>query len=835
LQPGRTAIAYAVVGGLLVAAANLLLPALGFDDGSRADMVRGWSFVALSSVLIWLLLDHKRARLDALYERAEIQRALAGQSNDLLMLEDDTGLIVGVNHRAEETYGLQVGARKRFRDLRAPESRDVAELARARLGESGVVYIRTEHVAADGRRFPAEESSRVVEIGGRRYVHTSVRDLTSVVRERDLLSLFYELPFVGMAVIAADGEQIVSVNDEFCRMLGYSRTTFVAHRWPELFHPEFVAAAMALQRQLGAGEIDRVLTETRQVRHDGAFADIRLDMRCSRTSDGRADLFLAMARDVTLRNRTFLELQQAHRHLRSIIDASESFIWLCDRDSRCLLMNDRLARALGGRPRDFVGRRREDFLPAGQAAEHYRNDLQVFQSGEPLTVEETLTHAGEERRSLSVKFPVRDAHGHVYAIGGIATDVTMLRQAEAIVAESERKYRLLFESNPNPMWVYDHSTLRILAVNNAAVVKYGYSRHEFLGMTIMDLRQPEDVERLRATLDRIGDGYDESGPWRHRLKNGSEIYVYIISHVIDFEGRKARIVLPIDITRRLEAEDAARESAEKLRQLNQELERRVAVRTAELERAKDRAEAADRVKSVFLASMSHELRTPLNSIIGFSDVLLSEVDGSLNAAQSRQVAIVRDAGRHLLALISDVLDISRIEANALTLRIESIDLCRIIRDEAELHARFARERGLEFGLHGCDQALHIRADARRTRQVVANLLSNAVKFTDRGSVKLCVEVEGDNARVTVEDTGIGIDRADIGGIFEPFRRVEAPGAVLRDGAGLGLSIVLRLLEAMGGHLGVESEPGSGSRFWFTLPLARAREVPQRPRDRVEAG
>jgi PAS domain S-box-containing protein len=830
LNTRRTVVAYAAAGVLVVGLVNLLLAALGLDDGSPADLVRGLSFIALTSLLLWLLLNRKRRRLEALRKRAEIQQALAGQSNDVLMLEDDTGLIVTVNRRAAETYGRSAAALlgSKTRDLRSPEARAAADAARSRLQVDGVAYFTTEHVTADGRRFPVEESSRIVEIDGRRYVHTSVRDLTDVVRERDLLRLFYDLPFVGMTVIAADGLQITSVNDEFCRMLGYTRAEFLGRKWPEFFDQQFVETTMGLQRQLGSGEIDRVLTETRQQRKDGAIVDVRLDMRCSRRADGRPDLFLAMARDVTLRNRTFLELQQAHRHLRSIIDASDSFIWLCDTESRCLLINERLAGVLGGRPRDFVGRLRQEFLPAQDAADHVLNDRKVLDSGEPLTVEERLHHGNDERLVLSVKFPVRDSQGRIYAIGGIATDITALREAESIVAESERKYRLLFESNPNPMWVYEHATLRILAVNNAAVVKYGYSRDEFLTLSITDLRLPEDLPPLREALARIGEGYDESGPWRHRRKDGSSILVYIISHVINFEGRKARIVLPIDITQRLEAETAARESAEKLKQLNLELERRVAVRTTELVRAKDRAEAADRVKSVFLASMSHELRTPLNSIIGFSEVLLSQADGPLSEPQQRQLAIVQDAGRHLLSLISDVLDISRIEAGALSLRVENVDLCAIVRDEAELHSHAAQTRGLAFAMHGCTGEVWVRADARRTRQVVGNLLSNAVKFTDAGSITLLLEVEGETARVTVEDTGIGIERTHLGEIFEPFRRVEAAGAQLRDGTGLGLSIVLRLLEAMGGHLGVESEPGRGSRFWFTLPLAHSRvTVPAR--------
>jgi PAS domain S-box-containing protein len=829
-SPRRTVILYAAAGVLIVAMVNLLLTAFGLDDGSAVDFARGLSFVALTSLLLWLLLARKRRRLDALQEHADIQQALAGQSNDVLMLEDDTGLIVTVNRRAEETYGRSAAELKGLRtvDLRAPGTRAAAAAARARLQVDGVAYFTTEHVTADGRRIPVEESARVVEIAGRRYVHTSARDLSAVMRERDLLRLFYDLPFVGMAVIAADGRRVASVNDEFCRMLGYTRDEFLAHGWHELFPAEQVDTMLTLQRQLGGAEIERVLTETQQRRKDGSVVDVRLDMRCNRRPDGKPDLFLAMASDVTLRNRTFLELQQAHRHLRSIIDASDSLIWLCDADTRLLLVNERLANVLGGRPSDFMGRSRPEFLTPQDAAEHLANDRRVLETGEPITVEETLHHPDGDRLVLSVKFPVRDTDGRIYAIGGIATDITALRRVEGMVAESERKYRLLFESNPNPMWVYDHATLRFLAVNNAAIVKYGYSREEFLGLSIADLRTPDDRASLHEALARIGEGYDESGPWRHRRKDGTFILVYIISHMIHFEGRKARIVLPIDITSRLEAEAAARDAAEKLRHLNQELERRVAVRTAELVRAKDRAEAADRVKGVFLASMSHELRTPLNSIIGFSDLLLSQADGPLSETQRRQAAIVQDAGRHLLGLISDVLDISRIEAGALSLRVENVDLAGILCDEAELHRHAALARGLTLAVRGCDGEVRVRADARRSRQVVANLLSNAVKFTDSGTIELLLEIDGDAARVTVEDTGIGIERAHLGEIFEPFRRIETPGAQLRDGTGLGLSIVLRLLEAMGGHLGVESEPGRGSRFWFTLPLARAQAVAHEP-------
>jgi PAS domain S-box-containing protein len=255
------------------------------------------------------------------------------------MLEDDTGLIVAVNQRAETVYGRTADSLRLMTadDLRVPEARAKAAEARERLRGGGIAYLRTEHVAADGRRFPVEESARVVEIHGRRYVHNSIRDLSETIREQDLLRMFHDLPFLGMAVIAGNGATVESVNDEFCRLLGYTHEEFSQRDWLALFEASDVRE---LQRRLERAQIERVLTETRMQRKDGGVVEVTLDMRCTRRADGSPDLFLAMARDVTLRNRTFHELQQAHRHLRSIIDASDSYIWLCDADSRFLLMND---------------------------------------------------------------------------------------------------------------------------------------------------------------------------------------------------------------------------------------------------------------------------------------------------------------------------------------------------------------------------------------------------------------------------------------------------------------------------------------------------------------
>ena len=249
--------------------------------------------------------------------------------------------------------------------------------------------------------------------------------------------------------------------------------------------------------------------------------------------------------------------------------------------------------------------------------------------------------------------------------------------------------------------------------------------------------------------------------------------------------------------------------------------RLVAERTRELVVARDLAESSNRIKDVFLATMSHELRTPLNSIIGFSDVLLSGIAGELNAEQKTQLGIIHKSGQLLLALISDVLDISKIEAGELRLHLATVPLQELLREQQHVFELQARDRGLALRFECPAQPVQVLADAQRVRQVVGNLLSNAIKFTDRGSVGLSVEVLEHTVRVTVHDTGIGIGPAERENLFKPFQRAAPKHGGHRDGTGLGLAISRRLVEAMGGEIGVSSEPGHGSRFWFTLPLARA--------------
>jgi len=255
-----------------------------------------------------------------------------------------------------------------------------------------------------------------------------------------------------------------------------------------------------------------------------------------------------------------------------------------------------------------------------------------------------------------------------------------------------------------------------------------------------------------------------------------------------------------------------------LKKINREMEERIIDRTAELALAMEKAQAADRIKSAFLATMSHELRTPLNSIIGFTGILLQRLGGPLNEEQEKQLKMVYNSAKHLLNLINDVLDISKIEAGQLNVASETFNLRDAVEKVIKTSQPLADNKGLKLSAEIAPEIGTIRSDRRRVEQILLNLLSNAIKFTEQGYVRMTCEVRSDKIVIAVSDSGIGIKPEDLGILFNAFQQIESGITRKYDGTGLGLSICKQLANLLGGKIEVESEWGRGSTFSLILPL-----------------
>lgn len=382
-------------------------------------------------------------------------------------------------------------------------------------------------------------------------------------------------------------------------------------------------------------------------------------------------------------------------------------------------------------------------------------------------------------------------------------DITRAKIAEDSLRRSEAEYRSFFQANPHPMWLYEPETHKFLMVNDAAVDRYGYSRSEFLGMTVFDIRPKEELERFREFERRPLHGSlshpSRKAQWRHRAKSGEIFDVEILRSEVRLRGRKVILVLVHDVTEKKRIEDD-------IRRLNADLERRVAVRTAHLQAALKNLEA-------FSFSVSHDLRTPLRKIDFFTKMVMEDPDLQLNVRSQDFFARIRSSVRLMSQLIEDLLKLARITRG--DMKPVAVDLSELAEGIIADLRQSEPERKVKVSIR---PAMRVEGDATLLRAMLENLLQNAWKFTGRNpEAEIAFGIEdqrGGRPVYFIADNGVGFDMADAARLFQPFVRLHDQTSFA--GTGIGLATVARIVERHGGRIWPRSERGHGARFCFTL-------------------
>ncbi len=516
------------------------------------------------------------------------------------------------------------------------------------------------------------------------------------------------------------------------------------------------------------------------------------------------------------------------RWLAAIVESSDDAILSMDLSGKITSWNAAATRIFGYNLEEAIGKPVSLLAWPGEE-ERIEHFLEALRHGERVDhTEVSRKHKNGKKILVSLSLsPIIDSAGTIIGIAKIARDITertetatalessrlrlsMLTEQEANArAETlaERKFRELIENAPDAILQVNPSGAIVIA-NRTAETMFGYTREELMGQKV-DMLVP-DAHRAahpghrkafaKAGLTRpMGLGLDLFA----QRKDGTKFPVEISLSPMKTENGVHVTAVIRDVTERKLTEHRVRTLQESY--------------MTELEARHKEAERLNQLKSEFMASISHELRTPLHTIIGFAELLEEEGEGPLNPKQKRFLHHIHVDSEHLLGLINDVLDLSRIEAGGLHLRTEPVNLARIIGESITAIRPYAESRSVSIRM-GDDIDFSVIADPMRLRQILYNLLSNGAKFTQPGGeVHVDAKVEENIVRITVTDTGLGIAPEECTRIFEKFYQVGFTPVGVREGTGLGLAICKQLVEMQKGTIWVESELGKGSQFHFTLP------------------
>jgi PAS domain S-box-containing protein len=558
-----------------------------------------------------------------------------------------------------------------------------------------------------------------------------------------------------------------------------------------------------------------------------------------RDASGKVSRVINIAFDITRRKRAEENLRQSEMQYRALFEGALAAIFIVDANSGVLLDANLFAQQLVGLTREsIIGVHMSQLYPANE-----RERFQGLIQAQVASMDFSLVSL-EVEKSDGARVPVEACASLVSwtkeqpVLQIVMIDVTERKLAEDALRESEAKFRTISMSAQDAIVMLEQDG-GIAYWNPAAEKILGYASEEIIGVNLSQILVPA---RSRGVYGLAAPRWDalaknkrsgeilEIAAWK---RNGEQIDAEVSISSVKMGKRWQAICILRDVTNRKRAESELLLAKEAAEALNRELS--LAIEHTNL--LVIQAQAASQAKSQFVANMSHEIRTPLNGVIGMTGLLL---DTELTDEQKEFACVARAAAETLLSVVNDILDFSKVEAGKLEIETLDFDLRLAVEEAVEVLAFRAHEKGLEFNclVHGDVPSL-LRGDPGRLRQILLNLSNNAIKFTEHGEVILSAVLEEEDddqvrVRFAVTDTGIGIPADRLEGLFQSFTQVDASTTRRYGGTGLGLAISKQLCEIMGGDIGVKSEVGIGSAFWFVLPFEKQKGIREAPLPMSEA-